>query len=58
LFAQARRADLDMDALGEQMAARKQELLAQIKKAGLPTPETRSFTGHKIEQGEPVEMAT
>jgi hypothetical protein len=57
LFAQARRADLDMDALGEQMAVRKQELLAQIKKAGLPTPETRSFTGHKIEQGEPVEMA-
>jgi Hemerythrin HHE cation binding domain len=57
LFAQARRADLDMDALGERMAARKEELLAQIKKAGLPAPETRSFTGHTIEQGEPVELA-
>jgi hypothetical protein len=57
LFAQARRAELDLDALGGQMAARKEELLAEIKKNGLPTPETRSFTGHEIEQGEPVEMA-
>ncbi len=57
LFAQARKADLDLDALGEQLAARKEELLAQIKKGGLPTPETRSFTGHKIEQGAPVELA-
>ena len=38
LFAQARKAGLDMDALGEQMAARKEELLA-VYKAGeaLPT---------------------
>ncbi|HWA89601.1 MAG TPA: hemerythrin domain-containing protein [Rhizomicrobium sp.] len=57
LFAQARKADLDLDALGEQMAARKQELLAEIEKSGLPAPETRSFTGHEIEQGKPVEMA-
>lgn len=51
LFAQARDAGLDMDALGERLAARKQELLAQIKAEGLPTPETRSFTGHKLRQG-------
>jgi len=57
LFSQARKADLDLDALGEQMAARKKELLAGIKQNGLPTPETRSFTGHDLEQGEPVEMA-
>jgi hypothetical protein len=57
LFAQARKAGLDMDALGEQLAARKQELLAQIKKEGLPPPQTRSFTGHEMKQGAPVEMA-
>jgi hemerythrin superfamily protein len=55
-FAQAREAGIDMDALGDQLRARKEELLAQIEKAGLPPPETRSFTGHKIEQGEPVAM--
>lgn len=55
LFAQARKAGLDMDALGEQLAARKAELLAGIKKDGLPPPTTRSFTGHKMQQGEPVE---
>jgi hypothetical protein len=55
LFAQARKAELDMDALGQQMAARKQEVLAQIKAGGLPTPETRSFKGVELEHGEPVD---
>jgi len=55
LFAQARKAGLDMHALGEQLAARKQELLAAIKKDGLPPPTTRSFTGHRLEQGTPVD---
>ncbi len=54
MFAQAREAGLDMDALGDQMAARKEELKAQFKAQGLPAPETRSFTGHKLRQGEPV----
>ena len=53
-FAQARQGDVDMDALGEQLAARKAELLAAIKSNGLPPPETRSFTGHKMKQGAPV----
>lgn len=39
LFAQARKADLDIDALGSQMAARKQELLKQYEASGLPQPE-------------------
>jgi|SRR3954466_12422457 hypothetical protein len=39
LFAQARDADLDMDALGEQLTARKQELLETFKATGLPKPE-------------------
>jgi len=38
LFAQARKAGLDMDALGEQLAARKQELTQQFKASGIPTP--------------------
>ena len=58
LFAQARKAGLDMDALGQQMAARKEELLAQIKSGGLPPPETRTFVGGEIEQGEPIETSS
>ena len=54
MFAQARDAGLDMDALGEQMAARKKELLAENKTKGVPTPKTRSFTGHKLTQSQPV----
>ena len=55
LFSKAKAADMDLMALGERMAERKQELLDEIKANGLPTPETRSFTGHQLEQGEPVE---
>lgn len=54
-FAQARAGGVDMDALGEQLAARKAELLEDIKTNGLPPPETRSFTGHEMVQGEPIE---
>ena len=39
LFAQARKAGLDMDALGEQLAARKAELTEQFKTSGIPTPQ-------------------
>ena len=39
LFAQARKAGLDMDALGVELATRKQELLSQIAANGLPKPE-------------------
>jgi hypothetical protein len=39
LFAQARKAGLDMDALGEQLAARKQELTETFEASGLPKPE-------------------
>ena len=40
MFSQARKAGLDMDALGEQMAAEKAQLIATYQKTGLPTPET------------------
>ncbi len=54
IFAQARQACLDMDALAERLAMRKQELLSQIKASGLPAPKTRTFSGHKLQQGKPV----
>lgn len=43
MFAQARKAGLDMDALGEHMAARKKELTATYKASGLPKPETTTL---------------
>lgn len=49
MFAQAREAGLDMDALGEQMRARKEELKAQFKTNGLPTPQTHSMKGAPVE---------
>ena len=54
VFAQARKAEVDMEALGARLAARKKELLGEIKANGIPAPKTRSFTGHKMEQGAPL----
>ena|SRR3569833_3168997 len=54
-FAQAREAGLDMDALGEKLLARKEQLMKQFKAEGLPAPTTRSFRGHKLQQGHTVE---
>jgi hemerythrin superfamily protein len=44
MFSQARAAGLDMDALGDQLLARKTELLATYKAAGLPAPELSTLT--------------
>jgi hemerythrin superfamily protein len=55
LFAQAKEAGLDLDALGARLMARKQQLLAQFKANGLPPPTTRAFTGHNLKQGAPVD---
>ncbi len=38
MFSQARKAGVDMDAVGEQLAARKAELIAAYQKGGLPKP--------------------
>jgi hemerythrin superfamily protein len=57
MFAQARDAGLDMEQLGERLKARKKELLAQFKANGLPTPETRTFVGHTLKKGEPIEKS-
>lgn len=55
LFAQARAAKVDVVALGERMAARKDELLAQFTASSLPAPTTRAFTGHELKRGTPIE---
>jgi hypothetical protein len=44
IFAQARKAELDLDALGDRMAARKKELMAEYKAGGVPMPETTTLS--------------
>ncbi len=48
MFAQARDAGLDVDALGARMAQEKKTLVAQYKANGLPKPPTPSFTGTRL----------
>jgi hypothetical protein len=48
MFAQAKAAGLDVDALGEKLAQEKKTLVAQYKASGLPKPPTPSFTGTKL----------
>ena len=58
LFAQAKAAGLDLEGLGERMMARKEELMEQFKSGNLPPPQTRSFTGHELQEGKPVNGGT
>lgn len=44
MFSQARHAGLDMDALGDQLRARKAELITAYEAGGLAKPETTTFT--------------
>lgn len=43
LFSQARKAGLDMDELGAELAARKQELTAEYEANGIPKPELKTM---------------
>ena len=43
IFAKARKGDLDMKALGEQLAERKQELTDRYEDEGLPQPKLRTM---------------
>ncbi len=43
MFAQARKAGLDLDTLGAEMAARKAELMKEYKAEGVPTPEASAL---------------
>jgi hypothetical protein len=59
LFAEAREAGLDVDALGARLAERKKTLLESYQSGeALPAPETRSYTGHRLKQGHPVAVPT
>jgi hemerythrin superfamily protein len=44
MFSQARKTDVDMEALGEQMAARKAELQQQAESEGLPPAQPSTLT--------------
>lgn len=55
LFAQLRKADLDLVAMGERLKARKAQLTKELAGGNLPPPETRSFTGHELVQSKPLE---
>jgi iron-sulfur cluster repair protein YtfE (RIC family) len=48
LFQQTRAADVDLEALGAQLAARKEELLAQAKTEGLPPAEPATLQHEAI----------
>ena len=51
VFAQARKAGLDMVALGRAHGcAQGAGARIQFKTGGLPAPKTRAFTGHKLDQ--------
>ena len=43
LFAQARKAEIDLQALGEQLTRRKVQLKEEIEAGGLPKPETTTL---------------
>ena len=43
MFSQARKAGLDMDALGDQMATEKAQLIRTYKAGGLPKPEPKTL---------------
>jgi hypothetical protein len=48
LFSQARGADVDLEALGAQMAARKMELMAAAETSGLPPAQPATMTSTEV----------
>ena len=54
IFAQAKKAGVDMAALGQKLAARKSELKKTFRSTGVPQPETRTMKGAKVLIGHPV----
>ena len=55
IFAQAREAGLDLKSMAAQATARKEELKMKFAGGNLPPPQTRSYTGHKMVQSQPLE---
>lgn len=55
MFAQAKQGDVDLVALGEQLAQRKADLVALYKRNGLPRPKTRTLKGRPdLDLGQPA----
>ncbi len=57
LFAEARAAGIDLKDLGARLQARKDALMEKFKSEGLPAPQTRTFAGHRLKKGAPVDKA-
>jgi hemerythrin superfamily protein len=43
LFPEVKKADIDLDVLGEQLASRKKELMTEYKASGVPEPEIQTM---------------
>jgi hypothetical protein len=50
IFTEARKAELDLDALGGRLAARKEELMAEFESKGLPAPITLTMKAPPLQQ--------
>ena len=48
MFSQARKAGIDMDELGVELARRKAELVEQFGKSGIPQPELTTMSGVQV----------
>jgi hypothetical protein len=48
LFGQARKTEVDLKALGEQLAARKKALISEFKAGGVPQPELTTMDGVQL----------
>jgi hypothetical protein len=57
LFAQAKKGDVDLVALGAELARRKEEVIAEFQSKGVPPPTTKSMKGATLQVGEVVEAA-
>lgn len=51
MFAQAKKADLDLDALGKRLMERKKQLLERFTSEGLPPPVTKTVRGPAPKKG-------
>jgi hypothetical protein len=51
IFSGAREAELDLEGLGEQLAARKSELREQFQSQGMPTPHTLTMKAPPLPKG-------
>jgi len=56
IFAQAKKGDVDLAALGQKLAERKRTLMTQFKAGGAPRPVTKSITGAMPELGKVIHI--